>query len=56
MLPALPETLSGATEFDLDVRLQAVARHGPDDGAEKPEPPGSNSPNCCTITPGGAAN
>jgi hypothetical protein len=36
MVPALPETPPADTEFDLDVRLQAVARHVSADAAEKP--------------------
>jgi hypothetical protein len=62
MVPALPETLPGATEFDLDVRLQAVARYGSDERAERPQTAsckeceeGSNSPACCTIGAGRAA-
>lgn len=37
MVPALPETPPADTEFDLDVRLQAVAREFSHDQAERPE-------------------
>ena len=33
----VPETPPADTEFDLDVRVQAVARHLSDDLAERPE-------------------
>ena len=36
MVPALPETPCEEMEFDLDVRLQAVARHISADPALKP--------------------
>ena len=37
MVPAPPETAPADTEFDLDVRLQPVARDFPGDRAERPE-------------------
>jgi hypothetical protein len=37
MVPPLPETPSADTEFDLDVRLQAVPRHVSPDAAERPQ-------------------
>ena len=37
MVPALPDTLPDDTEFDLDVRLKAVARQVSGDAAEKPQ-------------------
>jgi len=37
MVPALPETYPDETEFDLDVRLEALARHRPEDPAERPQ-------------------
>jgi hypothetical protein len=39
--PLLDASPSVDTEFDLDVRLQAVARDASDDRGEKPEPPGT---------------
>jgi hypothetical protein len=47
MVPALPETLTDDTEFDLDVRLQAVAQDvsqnppkpTPQDGCPAPPQP-----------------
>lgn len=51
MVPPLPDTLPNDTEFDLDVRLQPVARHlstepvnrlatPPEAGCPAPEPGG----------------
>ena len=37
MVPASPETHPHDAEFDLDVRLQAVARHIWHDAAERPQ-------------------
>ena len=34
---ALPEAHPDETEFDLDVRLEALARHRPEDPAERPQ-------------------
>ncbi len=36
MVPALPDSHRDETEFDLDVRLEAVARHAADKAALKP--------------------
>jgi hypothetical protein len=47
MVPALPETPPADTEFDLDVRLEAVARG---DRAEKPGPEGTVTPMSCENT------
>jgi hypothetical protein len=64
MVPPLLDAPHDETEFDLDVRLQAVARRGSIDRAERPQTvscgheceEGSNSPACCTIGAGRAAN
>ena len=45
MVPALPETPPADREFDLDVRLEAVARHT-DERAEKPGPEGTVTCSC----------
>jgi hypothetical protein len=37
MVPPLPETLLDDAEFDLDVRLQAVARHSDEPGQRATE-------------------
>ena len=37
MVPASPETHPHDAEFDLDVRLQVVARHVWHDAAERPQ-------------------
>jgi hypothetical protein len=37
MVASVPETPPADTEFDLDVRVQAVARHLSDDLAERPQ-------------------
>jgi hypothetical protein len=51
MVPPLTAMPHDDTEFDLDVRLQAVARHGSAEPAnEKPEPPGTVTPMSCENT------
>jgi hypothetical protein len=37
MVPTRPETRPDDSEFDLDVRLQAVARHVSDEPAARPQ-------------------
>jgi hypothetical protein len=39
------------TEFDLDVRLQPVARDASDDRGEKPEPPGTQTAHTFCMCP-----
>jgi hypothetical protein len=46
MVPALPETSWDDTEFDLDVRLEAVARQVSDERGPKPGPEGTVTCSC----------
>jgi hypothetical protein len=50
MVPALPEKSRDDTEFDLDVRLEAVARHVSDERGEKPGPEGTITECTCPAT------
>jgi hypothetical protein len=52
MVPGLPELTRVDTEFDLDVRLEAVARHW-DERAEKPGPEGTVTGCSCPPCPTG---
>jgi hypothetical protein len=55
MVPASLDTPSLDTEFDLDVRLQAVARDVSDERGEKPAPQDTDFSQCgqgtCTLYP-----
>jgi len=54
MVPALPESHGDDREFDLDVRLDDVARHVADNAALKPTDQGCpdiTSQATCTIQP-----
>jgi hypothetical protein len=53
MVPASPDTAPVEAEFDLDVRLQAVARHVPADPAMKPSDQCPDSPTNITCHPQG---
>jgi hypothetical protein len=54
MVPPLPDTPRDDTEFDgefdLDVRLHAVARHISDERGEKPGPQGTITECTCPAT------
>ena len=52
MVPALPETAPADTEFDLDVRLQALARLASAEPGQKP--PDQQTMSCAgSCYPGG---
>jgi hypothetical protein len=53
MVPPLPDMPHDDTEFDIDVRLQPVARHGHDllaasEGEQCPDGPSQYVTNCCS--------
>jgi hypothetical protein len=51
MEPVLPETLTDDTEFDLDVTLEAVARHVSADPGKKPPDDTSDAGTCGATCP-----
>jgi len=52
MVPALPDTPPADSDFDLDVRLEAVARQVPPEPGEKP--PDQQTMSCAgSCYPGG---